>query len=457
MKTSLLTALLASVIGCGSSSSPSTTMPAPAPAPDTVAPAPAPAPPSNKPKPEYGTWGFDATGMDKQVAPGQSFFQYADGTWIKRTPMPEDKSNYGLFTLLNDKSNERLKAILEAASGDPDSNGQRIGDYYKTFMDEAAIEQLGAKPIQPMLAEIAKIGDTRGLMLAFARGSRRLDFSMPFATGVGQDDREPDKYIAGISQGGLGLADRDMYDAKNAQFEAMRGGYKKYLAQLFTLIGQKDGEKRAAAVYALEEKIAAAHWTQIQNRDPVKTYNKLTIAELTKLAPDVDWKAWLKAVGLEGQPAVLVAQPPVIAATAKLVKTQPLAVWKDFLTVHAVNASSPYLSKAFVDAHFEMFGKISTGTPQLEARWKRGVTQVDRGMGEAAGQAYVAKYFPPETKAAADKLVKNILVAMGQRLDGLTWMGADTKARAKAKLATYNPKIGYPAKWRDYTGLKVVA
>ncbi|HEX4421494.1 MAG TPA: M13 family metallopeptidase [Kofleriaceae bacterium] len=395
--------------------------------------------------------------MDPSVAPGQSFYQYANGTWLKTTQIPADKSNYGMFTALGDKSDERTKGILEAANGTPGSDGQRLGDFYKTFMDEAAIEALGVSPIKPGLDEIAKIKNVNGLMLQFAASARRLSRSTPFGTVVDQDDREPDKYIPTFHQGGLGLPDRDMYDAKNKQFESLRAGYRKYAATMFGLIGMKDADRRAAAVYALEEKIAATHWTRVQNRDPQKTYNKLTVAELAKLAPDVDWKPWLKAVGLDGQPAIVVAQPPAIAGTAKLVKSQPLAVWKDYLTLHLLTDAAPFLSKPFVDAHFEMFGKALSGTPQIEDRWKRAVGFVDRGMGEAAGKIYVDKYFTPETKAHADQLVKNLLTSMGQRLDGLTWMSAETKAKAKEKLATYNPKIGYPKHWRDYSALKIVA
>ncbi len=290
----------------------------------------------------------------------------------------------------------------------------------------------------------------------FAAGAREMQNS-PFNTIVGQDDRDPDQYIAIIRQGGLGLPDRDMYDAKAKQFAPLRDGYKKYIAAMFTLAGLKDADRRAAAVYALEGKIAAVHWTRVQNRDPQKRYNKLTIAELQAKAPGMDWKAWLDAVGLAGQPAVNVNQPSAIAGISKLVKKAPLAVWKDYLTLHVLTETAPLLSKQFVDTHFEMYGKILSGTPQNRDRWKRGVERVTDAMGEAVGKIYVARHFTPETKAHADALVHNLLVAMGQRLDGLAWMSSETRARAKEKLATYNPKIGYPKKWRDYSALQVVA
>jgi putative endopeptidase len=425
---------------------------------EPAAPTPGPAVPA-RPKPEIGAWGFDAAGMDRSVAPGASFYQFANGSWLKTTQIPADKADYGNFTVLSDRSEQRTKEILETATGPLGSDGQRIGDYYKTFMDEAAIEALGTAPIKARLDAIAKIKDVNDVVLAFAASSRRLGTS-PFRTTVVQDEREPEKYIVAIAQGGLGLPDRDMYDAKAKQFEKPRDGYKQYIAAMFTLIGAKDADKRAAAVYALEEKIAQTHWTRIQNRDPERTYNKMTIAELSKLAPGIDWKPWLKAVGVADETSVDVNQPPAVAATSLLIKSQPVAVWKDYLTLHVLTEAAPYLPRKFVDTHFEMFGKTLTGTPQLKERWKRAVEVLSGGrggrMGEAVGSLYVAKYFTPETKAHADALVKNLLVSMGQRLDGLAWMSPETKAKAKEKLATYNPKIGYPKKWRDYSALKIV-
>jgi putative endopeptidase len=434
---------------------PSVAVPA-APAP-LVVPTPGnpPAPPKAGP-PEIGTWGFDLEGMDTKVSPGASFFHYASGTWAKNTPIPDDKSNYGMFTVLSDRSDERTKEIILGASGKPGSEGKKIADFYQSFMDEAKIEAAGAKPLQGELAKIRKIKDGKGLVLSFAEFARQFRTS-PFITYVAQDEKNPETHIANLVQHGLGLPDRDMYQAQNAQFEPLRAGYKKYIAAMLTLLGEQDAEQRAEAIYALEEKLAAVHWTRTENRDPVKTYNKLTVAELEKLAPEVDWKSWLRATGLAKQPSINVAQPTAIAGMAKLVTSEPLAVWKDYLTLHLVTEAAPYLSKAFVETRFEFYGKTLTGTPQLKERWKRGVDQVTGALGEAVGKIYVSKHFTPATKAQADALVQNLLVAMGQRLDTLAWMGPETKAKAKAKLATYNPKIGYPKKWRDYRKLVVKA
>jgi putative endopeptidase len=455
--------ILATTAGCGSSkpATSSATPPAPPSSEASASPAPAATPmPAKplpaKPRPEIGAWGFDTAGMNPAVAPGASFYQYANGTWLKNTPIPADKSNYGMFTVLADKSDERTRQIVETANGAPGSDGQRIHDYYQTFMDEAAIEAKGLAPVQPWLDEIAAIKDPAGVIRQFAAASRR-ESNTPFRVFINQDARDPEKYVAHIEQGGLGLPDRDTYDTKKKQFEPVRASYKKYIAQMFTLIGAKDADKRAAAVYALEEKIAAGHWSRTDSRDPQLTYNKKTIAELGKLAPAVDWKLWIKGLGLEGQTQIIVRQPPAVTVTGQLVKSQPLAVWRDYLTLHALTDAAPYLPKKFVDAHFEMFDKALGGTPQIKERWKRAVEEITGGMGEAVGSLYVAKYLTPQTKAHADQLVKNLLTSMGQRLDGLAWMGPETKAKAKAKLATYNPKIGYPKTWRDYAALTITA
>jgi len=462
VQTRLFAVILSTLVACGPNR-PAPEPPAavpPSPEPVAAAPATATEPSAPRPQPEIGAWGFDSAGMDKAVAPGASFFRYANGTWARSTQIPADKPDYGMFTVLRDRSDERTHQLLETATGEPGSDGQRVGDYYKTFMDEAVIEAKGTAPIKAQLDDIARIKDTAGVVRQFAANARR-GYRTPFGAAIAQDEREPENYLANIAQGGLGLPDRDMYDTRKEQFAKVRDGYQKYIAQMFTLIGARNADKRAAAVYALEEKIAATHWTRVQNRDPQKTYNKMTVAELEKLAPAFDWKPWLKAVGLAGEPVVNVRQPTAIAGTSTLVKSEPLAVWKDYLTLQAITGAAPYLPGKFVDTHFEMFGKTLSGVPQIKDRWKRAVDDITGGrndrLGEAIAGLYVARYFTPQTKAQADQLVKNLLVSMGQRLDALAWMSPETRAKAKAKLATYNPKIGYAKKWRDFSALQIVA
>jgi putative endopeptidase len=414
------------------------------------------APTPRAPKPQFGNWGFDLDGMDRSVSPGASFHRYASGHWLSTTPIPPDKSNYGLFTALSDLSDDRTREIIETSSGAPGSEERQISDLYRTFLDEAAIEAKGLAPLQSRLAAIASLRDSAGIVHEFARLARELS-PCPLDTQVGQDDRDPEHHIANLGQGGLGLPDRDMYDPEAKPFAAVRSGYQRYATTLFELAQLPRAHERALAVYALEEKLAKSHWTRVQNRDPQKTYNKLSIAELTALAPGVPWAPWLEDVGLKGQAHLNVNQPPAIAALGSLLDSEPLAVWKDYLALRTLSAAAQYLPKAFVAAWFDMYGKTLSGTPELKARWRRGVDLVVWRLGEGVGKLYVAKYFSPDTKARADELVHNLLLAMGQRLDGLDWMSPETKAKAKAKLATYNPKIGYPTKWRDYSRLRIEA
>jgi putative endopeptidase len=403
----------------------------------------------------YGTYGFDTAGMDR-TAPVGDFWQYANGTWLKTTKIPADKAAYALFTVLVDLSDARTKEIILGANGAPGSDERKIADVYASFMDEAAIEQKGVAAIQPELDRIAAIKDKAGVVSELAYDARN-GITSPFAPLVTIDDKDPAHYMLAVFQSGLGLWDRDMYDRKNKQFDAARSAYRAYIATMLGLGGiTKDVAARAAAIYALEEQIAAVHWTQIQNRDAVKTYNMMPVAQLVKLAPGMPWTQWLQQLGAPNVTKVDVAEPSAIAGIAKLVASQPLAVWKDYLTVRQLDDAAPAMSKAFVDANFTVYAAL-TGTPQNKERWKRGVDRVNGALGHAVGKLYVAKWFPPATKARADELVKNLLTAMGQRLDALTWMSPETKAKAKAKLATYNPKIGYPKHWRDYSKLEVVA
>ncbi|HVV85544.1 MAG TPA: M13 family metallopeptidase [Kofleriaceae bacterium] len=439
MKKNLLAAILLAAAACGSD-----------------APAPQSPSTSDRPHAEIGAWGFDLAGEDPSVSPGADFYKFANGTWDKNTPIPADKSNYGMFTVLADKSDERTKEIILNASKDPSPEARKVADFYGAFMDEAGIEARGLAPVQGELDRIAAIKDRHDLAVALAYDARRLRTS-PVSVIVAQDDRDPDAYIPTIGQGGLGLPDRDMYDTANPQFEAVRQGYKHYIEALLGQAGIKDAAAKAAGIYALEEKIAAAHWTRVENRDPVKTYNKMSTADLATQAPGLDWKEWLGDVGLDRATAVNVNQPTAVAGIAKLVGSEPVDVWKDYLTFQLLSEAAPYLPKAYVDLRFEMYGKTLSGVPQLKERWKRGVDQVTGALGEAVGKLYVTRYFTPETKAHADELVGNLLASMGHRLDNVTWMSPETKAKARAKLATYNPKIGFPKKWRDYSALVVKA
>jgi putative endopeptidase len=417
--------------------------------PATASAVPAPtAPPA--PKPQYGTFGFDTAGMDTSVAPGDDFYQYASGTWAKNTPIPADKSNYGMFTALDDLSKKRTNEILDSAKDDSSS---KIGNAYASYLDQAGVEAKGLAPIKPWLDEIKAVKTKADYANIMARAARN-GVSGPFGGYIGQDDKNPDAYIFILYQSGIGMPDRDYYLSTNAKIVETRKAYLAHLEKMFALAGEPNGAARAKAVFDLETAIARVHWTQVDSRDADKTYNKMTLAQLTKLAPGVDFGAMLRAGGVNTN-ELIVAQPSSIKGTAALLAKAPIGVLRDHLLIRSLDTLSNYLPDAIANESFAFYGTALSGTPQREERWKRAVSFVKDNLGEEVGKAYVAKYFPPETKAAADALVKNVLAAMGRRIDGLTWMSPEAKTRAREKLAAFTPKIGYPDRWRDYSGLEI--
>jgi putative endopeptidase len=426
---------------------------------DDAGPSPAPrtsaasaTAPSGTAKPTYGSYGFDTGGMDLAVKPGDDFYLHANGNWAKNTPIPSDKSNYGAFNTLDDLSRTRTRGILEAAKGDASS---KIGAAYTSYMDEAAVEAKGMAPIKPWLDEIKAVKDKKAY-IALAAKAARAGVAGPFNHYVGQDDKDPETYILTLSQGGLGLPDRDYYLEQDDKMAAIRTAYITHLEKMFTLAGEPDAKARAAALMALETEIAKLHWTQIDSRDADKTYNKKTMAELQNAAPGFDFAAYFGANGIKPA-SLIVSQPSAVTGIAALIAKTPLPVLKDALFQRSLHAYADYLPAKIADADFAFFGTTLSGTPEREARWKRGVDFLKGSLGEEVGKQYVAQYFPPETKAAMDVLVKNVIAAMGRRIDGLSWMSDTAKARAHKKLAAFTPKIGYPDKWRDYAGLTIRA
>jgi len=403
-------------------------------------------------KPRYGSFGFDFSGMDKSVKPGDDFYAFANGGWAKATPIPVDRSSFGMFTVLDELSIERSREIVERFARTP---GSRIGDLYASFMDESAVDSAGYTPLKATIDSIRAIGDKSALAAKFAE-LHKTGVTAPFILYVAQDDREPEHYIAASVQGGLGMPDRDYYLKDEPALAKARAAYQAYVAQLLTLAGEARADERAAAIVAFETRLAQVQWTRTDSRDSTKTYNKWQRADFARNAPGFDWNAFLSAAGLNKQPAFLVAQPSAFAGMAKVIEATQLDVLKDYLLAATVNAEAPYLSKPFVDTEFAFNSTVLSGTPENQPRWKRGVALVKTLIGEDLGREYVRLYFTPETKAAADELVRNIIAAMGKRIDGLSWMAPETKVKAHAKLAGFTPKIGYPAKWRDYSSLRVV-
>jgi len=401
--------------------------------------------------PQIGSFGFDTAGMDAAIKPGNDYFGYANGGWTKTAEIPADRPSWRMFDELDELSRTRSRGILEEAARTP---GSQIGDFYASFIDEAAADAKGIGPIVPWLDAIKRSADASAVaarMGELLRGGVRA----PFRIDVDQDDKAPDQYIAKAGQSGLGLPDRDYFLKDDPKLAAIRTAYAAYLARLLTLAGEGDVAARAGRVFDFEKQLATAQWSRIDSRDADKTYNKWSRADFDRNAPGFDWTAFLTAAGVDRQPQFLVAQPSAFADSAKIIAATPLAVLSDYLLIRTIDAYAPYLSKPLVDAQFGFARTTLGGVPENEPRWKRGVSLVSSEIGEAVGRIYVARYFPPAAKLEADRLVRNIIAAMGDRLRALDWMAPSTKQKALIKLAAFRPKIGYPDKWRDYSTLIV--
>ena len=431
------------LVGCATQPPPS---PPPPPAPVAEAmPEAVPAP-----KPQFGTFGFDTAGMDKSVAAGDDFFEYANGTWAKNTPIPPDKARYGMFNVLDDLSKERTKTIIDEQAKDQNS---KIGNAYQSFMDEAGIEAKGLAPFEPWLTKVRNIKAKKDLAKLYSDADH-LGIGIPYRMFVGQDRKASDQYTLNVLQGGLGMPDRDYYLSTDPKLTDTKAKYLQHLANVLTLAGEPNAAARARAILDFETKIAKVHWARAESRDANKTYNKKTLAELRKFAPGFDFPDLLKGDGANVD-YVIVFQPSAFKGISTLVGSTPLPVLRDQLLVRSIDAYADYLPKNFDDENFSFYGTVLSGTPQQEPRWKRAVNFTVGALGDDVSKLYVARFFPPETKAAADQLVHNLIGAMGRRIDQLDWMSAETKAKAHAKLAAFTPKIGYPSQWRDMSGLVI--
>ncbi|WP_210358557.1 M13 family metallopeptidase [Sphingomonas beigongshangi] len=398
--------------------------------------------------PQIGRFGFDEQGMDKSVAPGDDFYAFANGSWTRTTAIPADKASFGAFDTLADLSRDRTRTILEAAAK---QRGSKIGTAYATYLDTATIDRKGLAPVQPWLTKIKAA--TRSNYAALLAEADRNGIGVPFGAGVGQDDKAPETYVVEMRQSGLGMPDRDYYlDAKNAKEKA---AYEAHIAKMFTLAGEPNAAARAKALVDFETQIAQVSWTRIDSRDATKTYNKMTVAQLAQSAPGFDFVTYLKGIGTPVD-TLIVSQPSAIQGIARLVGAAPIAVLQDQLLLRTLDGYASVLPSAFDQEQFAFYGTTLSGTPQQEDRWKRAVGFTSGALSDDVSKLYVQRYFPPETKAAADQLVRNVIAAMGKRIDALQWMAPETKVKAHAKLAAFTPKIGYPDRWRDYAALKIV-
>ncbi|MBM7118141.1 M13 family metallopeptidase [Archangium primigenium] len=430
---------------------------------------PAATPPAPAPRPTYGAFGVDTSGMSPSVTPGNDFFRYANGQWFDRTEIPADQSSIGMFSQLAREADRRTREIIEeAARSDAPAGSElrKLGDLYASFMDEAAIEARGLTPLAPELQRIGAIADRRQLAAALGDTLRadvdalnmgRVTTDRLFGLWVSEDLNEPSRYAAYLFQGGLGLPDRDYYLSEDPKFAEVRQKYEKHVAALLRLAGGAEPEAQARRVVALERSIARVHWSQVDTRDVAKANNPWPRAQFAQRAPGLDWDTWFSAAGLGQQREFIVWQPSALTGIAKLVGGEPLQTWKDYLTFHALARAAPFLSRAFSEESFAFHGQVLSGLERQRPRWERAVSITGEAMGEAIGKRYVAKYFPPEAKAEADTMVRDIIAALDRRIDALAWMAPETKARAKEKLTTLQVGIGHPEKWRDYTGLEIRA
>jgi predicted metalloendopeptidase len=412
--------------------------------------------------------GIDAAGMDPAVAPGVDFFAYANGTWLKRTSIPPDRASYGTGAVVSELTKERTVELIRNAAKTSSSAGselRKVGDYYASFMDEAAIEAAGLRPLAAKLERIAAIADRQDLSRALG-STLRADVDVLNATNlytdnlfglwVAQDLTDPTRYVPFLLQGGLDMPDRDYYLDPAPTMAKLRAAFQSHIAAVLTLAHTKDATRRAAGVYDLERRIAEVHWSREDSGDVRKGNNHWSRGAFATRAPGLDWDAFFASAGLARVSEFVVWQPSAFMGISALVAHQPLEVWRDYLTFHAIEHSANFLPKAFVEESFRFHGTAVAGVGRLRDRWKRGVDATSDALGEAVGKMYVAKYFSPSEKVRAQQMVANIVAAFGRRIDQLTWMADDTKAKAKAKLAVLRVGVGYPDTWRDYTRLEIV-
>ncbi|MDL2357940.1 MAG: M13-type metalloendopeptidase [Pseudomonadota bacterium] len=413
-----------------------------------------------KPAPHALTSGIATAYIEPAVRAQDDFFTHLNGKWLKTTEIPADKASWGSFAKLHDDTQPQLRAIIEGAAKSPHqaagTDAQRIGDFYASYMDEKKVDGLGLTPLNAELARVAALKDKAELPAMMAHLGQ-LGVGVPYDFGIHQDAKDSTKYVADIGQGGLGLPDRDYYLKKDdARLADALAKYQVYAEKMLTLAGNKNAAADAKAIVAFETALAQVQWTKVENRDPVKTYNKVELAKMAELAPGFDWKSYLDSAGISAKAGyVIVSQPSYLKGFAALSEQTPLATWKAYLQLHLVGAYANFLSKPFVDERFAFYGTTLSGVTQMQPRWKRAVNAVEASMGESLGKLYVQQYFPAERKARMEAMVKNLLAAYKQSIDTLDWMSPATKKEAQAKLAKFTPKIGYPNRWKDYSALKV--
>jgi putative endopeptidase len=403
---------------------------------------------------------LSASNMDTTVKPGDDFYKFANGNWLKNNPIPAEYSRYGAFEVLEEENYTQLKTILADASADKNASegtiNQKIRDFYNSGMDTVKIDKNGISPLKPELGQIdafATKADVQKMIIQeHASGNYPL-----FYLFSSQDEKNSNQVIASTYQGGLGLPDRDYYLSEDSRSKEIRASYLKHMAKMFVLAGSTpaQAEKDAAAVMTIETQLAKISSTRLELRDPKANYNKTDLAGLQKIAPEIDWKAYFDGIKLQATSEINVGQPKFISGMAKMINSVPVNDWKVYFRWNLINSAASSLSSDFDKEHFAFYGTVLSGAKEQQPRWKRMIDQTSNSLGEAVGQLYVQKFFPPEAKKRMIELVNNLKISLGERIQGLKWMTDSTKKEAEAKLAKINVKIGYPDKWIDYSSLTI--
>jgi endothelin-converting enzyme/putative endopeptidase len=403
---------------------------------------------------KYGTFGIDLSSEDKTVKPGDDFWAFANGTWDKKTVIAADKGGAGYGNILSDEAEANVHTILNDMAANPaqyGATGKQVGDFYASWMDEPGIEAKGTAPLKPYLANIAAVKDLTGLQTLFAT----VGYASPVEVGIIPDLADPTRYTAIAGQGGLGMP-RDYYLLPGEKYDAFRKAYRAYIQQMQELAGIPDASAKADAIFALETAMAKDQWSPEQSRDIAKLNDPETVAGLKAKAPEFDWPLLLKTAGVDSSPTVLMGNNTALTAMGKILVATPLQTWKDYMAFHFVSDHATFLPKTFDDAQFNFYSKTLGGVQVKRDRWKRGVQLMNGSLGEAVGQLYVKRYYPPESQAKMAELISNLQAAYKDRISASSWMDAATKQKALTKLAAFEPRIGHPDKYIDYSSLKVV-
>jgi predicted metalloendopeptidase len=422
---------------------------APKPAAPPAAPAPAPAPPLKS--------GLDLAGFDRSVRPQDDLYRFAGGTWLRNTPIPADRSNYGSFIILDEQAQQEVRQLIVAASTQANrptgSDAQKVGDFYLAYMDTNRAESLGLAPLRDELARIDAIATARDVA-HYIGHSQRIGLAQPFAWFSSPDNKNSAVYLGALFQNGLTMPDRDYYLSPDEKYATFRAKFAAYVEQMLARAGERNARSAATRIAALETRLANYQWTKVQNRDPVKTYNPMTLPEYQKLAPGFDWMAFFDGMGAPVQ-RLDVAQPSFIKGIAQLVKTVPVSDWRAYFKFQLLDDYAPALSAQFADLEFGFHELTLNGVPEQMPRWRRAVDCMDSNLGELVGRLFVESHFGAQAKANMLELVGNLLKAFDSSIDGLEWMSPATRVEAKKKLSKITVKIGYPDKWRDYSALTV--